>query len=36
MKSTVIRCGNHWLMTDDILTQVEWVSDRSLASRHTR
>jgi hypothetical protein len=36
MKSTVIRCGNHWLMTDDILTQVEWVSDRALASRHTR
>jgi hypothetical protein len=32
----VIRCGNHWLLTDTVATQVEWITDRALASRHTR
>lgn len=36
MKDTIIRFGNHWLLTDDVRTKVEWVSDRALASRHTR
>lgn len=36
MKNTVIRFGNHWLMTDDTQTLIQWVTDRALASRHTR
>lgn len=36
MKSTVIRCGNHWLLTDDMQTKVDWIEDRAVASRHTR
>jgi hypothetical protein len=34
-KTVIIRCGNHWLLTDDTRTKAEWVSDRALASRHT-
>ncbi len=34
-KTAVIRSGNHWLLTDDIRTKTDWVSDRALASRHT-
>jgi hypothetical protein len=30
----VIRYGNSWLLTDDMVTKVEWVDDRSIASLH--
>lgn len=35
VKNYVIRCGNHWLLTDDICTKVVWIRDRATASRHT-
>lgn len=35
MQTCIIRCGNHWLLTDDVRTKIDWVSDRALASRHT-
>lgn len=34
--NTVIRCGNHWLLTDEMQTQIQWITDRAIASRHTR
>lgn len=36
IRNTVIRCGNHWLLTDDMQTQIQWITDRATASRHTR
>ena len=36
MKNYIIRCGNHWLLTDEVCTKVDWISDRAIASRHTR
>lgn len=36
MKNYVIRFGNHWLLTDNVRTKIDWVSDRATASRHTR
>lgn len=34
-KRFVIRCGNHWLLTDEMRTKIEWIDDRAMASRHT-
>jgi hypothetical protein len=33
---TLIHCGNHRLFTDDMQTEVKWIEDRAVASRHTR
>lgn len=30
----MIRYGNHWLLTDNMVTKVEWVDDLSVASLH--
>lgn len=35
-KDHAIRYGNQWLLTDDHATEIQWVSDRAIASRHTK